>query len=73
MPTVEMSEERYERGAQMGEFDCRASVGLYREHDSSIKVVLPATSVTIVSNVSVLIAVIAVPKLEAELVKAILD
>ncbi len=45
----------------MGEFDCRASVGLYREHDLSIKVVPPATSIIIVSNVLVLIAVIAIP------------
>jgi hypothetical protein len=35
-----------------------------------VKVVL---SVTIVSNVSIVIAVIAVPKLEAKLVKAIFD
>jgi hypothetical protein len=33
-------------------------VELYREHNSSIKVVPPATSVTIVSNVSVVIVTV---------------
>jgi len=48
-------------------------VGLYREHDSSIEVVPPVISVTTVSNVVHCDHCNNCTKLQAELVKVILD